>query len=60
MRFAAPLVLIFVLFVWLDLVVSPLATFSAAALAAVAWCNWLDSRIEAASPSASPRPGFRG
>ena len=44
MRFAIPLVLMFVLFVWLDVVLSPLTTFSAAALAAFAWCSWLDGK----------------
>jgi len=58
MRFVLPLVLMFVLFVWLDVVLSPLTTFSAAALAAFAWCSWLDRRAEAA-PSASHRSGLR-
>lgn len=44
MRFAIPLVLMFGLFVWVDVVLSPLTTFSAAALAAFAWCSWLDGK----------------
>jgi hypothetical protein len=34
----------FAFFIWLDIVLPPAATFAISAVAALAWCGWLEMR----------------